>query len=86
MEETLSASQVKALIKNAIDGFPHAECATCECFLGYLTQLEIDADPSSQPILLKHKPDRLEIHTCLGCDPCPPADYYAEYLRNHRKR
>ena len=85
MQESLSNYQVTTLINNAIDAFHHEECATCECFLGYVTQLEMDSDKSSQQFLNRHKPNRKEIHSCLGCDPCPPGDHYAEYLRDDHK-
>jgi hypothetical protein len=25
--------------------------------------------------------ERERVHSCLGCDPCPPADLFAQYLR-----
>jgi hypothetical protein len=86
VEESLSIIQVKALIIKTIDAFPHQECATCECFLGYVTQLEMTSDQSSQQFLARYKPDHNAIHSCLGCDPCPPGDHYAEYLRHHLKK
>ncbi len=84
MEQSLSVSQVRSFIENAIEAFPHDECATCECFLGYVTQLEMEADDGGQKFLEKHKPQKTEMHACLGCDPCPPGDHYAQYLRENR--
>lgn len=85
MAETLSLSQVKALINDVVDAFPHEACSTCECFLGYVTQLKMAADPSGQDYLESFRPSRVKIHSCLGCDPCPPADHLAEYLRGTSK-
>jgi len=44
MEDLLSVSQVTAFVHKAEESFRHQECASCECYLGHLTQLEIDAD------------------------------------------
>lgn len=85
MKKSLPLSQVKALIANAIEAFPNDECASCECFLGYVTQLEYESDQTGQEFLKKHKPGREETHSCLGCDPCPPGDHYAQYLRDNRR-
>jgi hypothetical protein len=27
------------------------------------------------------QPERSQGHVCLGCNPCPPGDLYAAYLR-----
>jgi hypothetical protein len=86
MENFLSAAAVTALIKKAEESFRHQECTTCECYLGYLTQLEIDADPDGQQILWEYQPEREEIHACLGCDSCPPGILYATYLRKRPSR
>ena len=85
MEKLISVSKVKILLDDAIETFPHDECKTCECFLGYVTQLTMESDESSRQLLDKFKPNREDIHSCLGCDPCPPGDHYAQYLRDNRK-
>lgn len=85
MEKLLSVSKVKILLDNAIETFPHDECETCECFLGYVTQLTMESDESSRQLLDKFKSNREDIHSCLGCDPCPPGDHYAQYLLDNRK-
>ena len=84
MKKSLSVSQVKSLIENAIEAFPHEECATCECFLGYVSQLGTETDDLGRKFLKDHKPERHQMHSCLGCDPCPPGDHYAQYLRENR--
>lgn len=81
MVEKLSKDQASALLEEALDSFLHAACETCECYLGYLTQLEIDSDESLLEIFAPHKPERSKVHSCLGCDPCPPADLFADYIR-----
>ena len=81
MSEGLLVSEIKDLIKKAEKSFRHEECATCECYLGYITQLVIDSGPEGQQFLKDYQPDRDQIHFCLGCDPCAPGILYANYLR-----
>lgn len=77
----LARNELEALLKQAEDSFPHGACNTCECFLGYLAQLRIDADPADKDLFLPFKIRREDMHHCLGCDPCPPGDLYAEYMK-----
>jgi hypothetical protein len=81
MNDPLSVIKVKEQIKKAEESFRHEECNSCECFLGYLAQLEIDADTEGKEVLKSYRSEREPIHSCLGCDPCPPGVLYAEYLR-----
>ena len=82
-DDHLSLQQITTLIDQTVDSFPHSECHTCECFLGYVAQLDIDADPIGKAFLEALKPNRSSIHSCLGCDPCPPGDQFAAYLRGN---
>jgi hypothetical protein len=65
-------------------GLPLEECRSCECFLGYLTQLSMDAEEDARELLSPHLSARVKVHGCLGCEPCPPAAAFAEYLRAAR--
>jgi hypothetical protein len=78
----LARMQVETLLKEADESFPLGLCPTCECFLGYVAQLHVDADIDSRDLLKPYKVDRNLIHNCLGCDPCPPGDLYIAYQRN----
>jgi hypothetical protein len=78
---SLSAPEVIDLIKKAEESLRHEECRTCECYLGYLVQLQIDSDQEAQEYLKNLQPPKKELHACLGCDPCPPGVLYAQYLR-----
>jgi hypothetical protein len=84
VEEKLIDFQIQRLIEAAIDSFPHEECKSCECFLGYLAHLEMDSDESGKELISKYTQDRRKVHSCLGCDPCPPANQYAKYLRDNQ--
>lgn len=81
MNNLLSVSEMKDYLNNAEFSFRHQECATCECYLGYVAQLEIDSDQEGRNYLKETKPDRDQIHACLGCDPCAPGILYTTYLR-----
>jgi hypothetical protein len=78
----LSPAQVKALLDEATESFPLGACPSCECFLGYVAQLHVDSDAGSRDHLRSYKAEWNSIHSCLGCNPCPPGDLYAEYQRN----
>ncbi|MFN2111877.1 MAG: hypothetical protein ACK2TT_02040 [Anaerolineales bacterium] len=80
----LSLATVKELISRAEESFRHDECAACECYLGYVTQLEIDSDPEGRAFLENYQPPRDQQHSCLGCDPCPAGILYADYLRKKK--
>ncbi len=81
MPSKLSIDQTHKLLDEVLASSPLEECHTCECFLGYLTRLELDAEQDLQALFSPYKPDKAFIHSCLGCDPCPPADAFASYLK-----
>ena len=80
----LNRTQVQARCAEVEDAFPHGSCLTCECFLGYVAQLRIDAEQDAREIFTRYTVDRKAIHPCLGCAPCPPGDLYAAYMREKR--
>jgi len=76
----LSSREVESLVETLKNSVTRPECRTCECFQGFLAQLEEDCEPGALPIIRSIEvPDGL-LHACLGCDPCPPADVYTRYL------
>jgi hypothetical protein len=77
----LTNEEIADLLNKSLNSFRHEECATCECYLGYLAQLEIDADQEGRQFIQENIPLKEEAHSCLGCDPCPPGILYAAYLR-----
>lgn len=81
MGNKLSLAQAKKLLDDAVAEFPHDDCYTCECFLGYLFRLELDSEPAFKEIAQEFKPPRELMHSCMGCDPCPPGDHYAAYVQ-----
>jgi hypothetical protein len=81
MAQSLTRQDVNTLLERARETFPHEACLTCECFLGYVAQLSIDAGEDVRSLLAEMGSDRAHIHGCLGCEPCPPADLFAQYLK-----
>jgi hypothetical protein len=86
MNNFLSLSEVKRLIEEAELTFRHQECAICECYLAYITQMELDADPQAQQYLQDYQQHQELVHACLGCDPCPPGIIYSDYLRKKSRK
>ena len=85
MNSPLSVSDVKEIIREAEESFRHEDCKTCECYLGYIAQLKIDSDQEAKEFIEGYMPERKQIHSCLGCDPCPPGVLYTTYLRRKNK-
>jgi hypothetical protein len=82
----LTRDEVQTFLASVAELFPHEECLTCECFLGYVTRLRIDSGKDSQEIFAEYQVERNNVHSCLGCDPCPPGDLYAEYVRMNKSQ
>ena len=78
---TPSNAALQSSLDETVESFPHEACLTCECFLGLVAQLYGDVDANGKQILKAYKVDRKNMHACLGCDPCPPGDKYAKYIR-----
>jgi hypothetical protein len=79
MARSLTRQEAKSLLEHAQGSFPHDACLTCECFLGYAAQIAIDAGVDLGSLLAEMGIDRKRTHSCLGCEPCPPADLFANY-------
>ena len=77
----LQRVELQTLLQAAEQSFPHDLCPTCECFLGYLAQLRIDSNPADKALFFPYKVERRDMRKCLGCDPCPPGEEYAAYMR-----
>jgi hypothetical protein len=60
------------------------ECWSCECLQGFLAQMERDAVSEAQPPVARYKVRPADIRACTGCEPCPPAAIFAEYLLRKR--
>jgi hypothetical protein len=82
----LSLPQVETILQESIQSFPHAACRTCECFLGLVAQLSSDSGADGRGLLGQYKPEQRKIHACLGCDPCPPGNKFAHYIKQKQQK
>ena len=80
MRPGLTRDEVKRAVEQAEAGVPYEECLRCDCFHGFVTQLEMDAVEDFSDLTARLIVPQEEIHGCLGCDPCPPGSLFAEYI------
>lgn len=80
----LSRKKVQEILQELEDSVDKTECFTCECFQGLLTQLELDSLEDAHDLIERFKIPTEKIHKCLGCDPCPGGDLFADYLRQKK--
>jgi hypothetical protein len=82
----LNVQDARRLVAQLRASVPHESCWSCDCFQGFLVQLKLDGESQVaelvEPLLVVPE----EMHGCLGCDPCPAADLYANYLRRRQAR
>jgi hypothetical protein len=81
MAGKLSFEAIKKLLQDLESSVTRPECRSCACFQSFVTQLELDAQEDVSDLTRPFKVSRSEMHGCLGCDPCPPADVFSAYLR-----
>jgi hypothetical protein len=80
MADELTRAEVKQRVEDLIADIEKDACRTCDCFQGFLTQLELDATEDVSDILEPLKVDREQMHGCLGCDPCVPGEHFCRYI------
>ena len=85
MDPQLNREPVRSTLQGLEASLPYAACRTCECLQGFLTQLGLDADEDAGAPIRPWLAERGQVHGCLGCDPCPPGDRFAAYLRTGDK-
>jgi hypothetical protein len=78
MKRKITHKEVVKILEDLKDSLPRAECQTCECYQGFLIQLEIEALEIIKDLTDPLKVNSFEMHGCLGCDPCPPAEAFTE--------
>jgi hypothetical protein len=82
----LTAAQVEAFLTRLRRDIPRPECWSCECLQGFLARLELDATEGARSILVEYKRSPGRTHSYPGCESCPPAAIFAEYLMHRRGR
>jgi hypothetical protein len=84
MGQKVTREDVKGFIERLCEQLPREECRSCDCLQGFLVQLEMDAAEDVTDLTSALKVDASEMHGCLGCNPCPPAESFSEYLRKQK--
>ncbi|MBL7071101.1 MAG: hypothetical protein ISS26_02880 [Candidatus Omnitrophica bacterium] len=65
--------------------YKEEKCRTCDCFQAALTQFELDGGDKVKNKLNNMKVFKDRMHSCLGCDPCPPGEIFSSYLKTKKK-
>ena len=82
----LTKGDIEAFLTRLREGAPRPECWSCECLRGFIAQLGLDASDDAKSLLAKYGTARGRTHRCLGCEPCPAANLFAQYLVQKRDR
>ncbi|MFQ6014796.1 MAG: hypothetical protein ACE5NP_05075 [Anaerolineae bacterium] len=78
---TVAGETTQSVLTSLAAYYRLERCRECECLQGALVQLSLESeDEGLQAEIESLQVARSEMHGCLGCDPCPPADLLAEYL------
>lgn len=77
----LPLDEVKVLLERLEQVATREACWSCECLQGFITQLELDATEDVRSLLQTYEVREEHLHGGLGCQPCPPADVFSQYLR-----
>ncbi len=83
MERKLGQCDVKSIV-GRLETPKQEVCWSCECMQGLLTQLQLDGDQEATAFIGSLTVPSASLFGCLGCDPCPPADEYAQYVRGRQ--
>lgn len=78
----LSRKEVEKLVERVKNEASKPQCLTCDCFQGFLVQLEMDCPENVGDIVTPLKVSKEKMHGCLGCVPCPAGELFCEYIRN----
>jgi len=81
----LTREEVEGLLTRLEKDMLRRECLSCECFQGLLAQLALDAADDARPLVAGHRMSPEKTRHSLGCEPCTPADVFAEYLLRRRE-
>jgi len=82
MAERLSIDKAKDLVERLRSSMCRDECRDCECLQGVLVQIEIVAGEDVSEITGPLKVSAEQMHSCLGCNPCPPAEIFGDISCN----
>jgi hypothetical protein len=81
MEQSLTAKEAEAFLARLKESIIKEECWSCDCLQGFIVQIELDATEDVTHLTAPFVVPKEKMHTCLGCDPCPPGAIYSHYIR-----
>jgi len=73
----------------------YKKCLNCDCYFGLLYYMKEELSKIEAPAYKEMQKDIIstfnkrkegKIHQCLGCDPCPPAEWTTELIRKFKIR
>ena len=79
----LGRKEVEKIVERAKNKASKPQCLTCDCFQGFLVQLETDCSEDVGYIVNPLKVPKEKMHGCLGCVPCPAGELFSEYIRKN---
>jgi hypothetical protein len=86
MDRKLSFDDVKNILEKLKESVIGPECWSCDCFQGFLTELELDARNDvtelTDPLIVPTS----EMHGWLACDPCPPGEEFSKYIQENQNK
>lgn len=85
MKNKLTDKDVERILSNLQKYIVKEECWSCDCLQGFLTQLELDSEKDVAHLTTSFKISKDQMHSCLGCDPCPPGEAFSEYIKKKIK-
>jgi len=62
------------------------KCRTCDCLQGALVELSLSGDEHLKALVEPHRIMATEMHGCLGCEPCPPAEFWTEFRKRSQQK
>ena len=78
MPKQVNIDEAITLVENLRASMCRDECRDCECLQGVLVQIEIETAGDVSSITGPLKVPPAQMHSCLGCDPCPPAEIFGD--------
>ncbi len=78
-----SRKEVEKIVERVENKASGPQCLTCDCFQGFLVQIEMDCQEDVVDIVTPLKVPKEKMHRCLGCVPCPAGEVFSEYIRKN---
>jgi len=84
-DKPLATEQVKAVLERLEQAADREACWSCERLQKFIAQLDIDAAEAARSLLEMYQVRPEKLHGGLGCQPCPPAEVFIEYIKSRNQ-